>query len=303
MQQPPPQRSSSMMPILFIFGILIALGLGGILWFLYQPPQPQFQPNTTKPSQAQPSQQSINKEQLAHQQAELERKEAELKRKEQEQREAEIKLKEEELRKKEEQLRHAELEAKRQKLAEQERALVAKMQNIEQQPVQVASNSSTSSWYQVDADPVLRVRSSPSTSGTIIGKIPDRGQVKVLKSVGSQKTEGGRTGKWVEIEYKNKRGYVFSGFLVSISTPSQTSTSNSSSSSSSLHKVKAHPHLNIRSAPDVTGKIIGTVKNGRKVQVLSRVSSRLSVSGKSGHWVKIKGNGKVGYVFDAFLEK
>ena len=156
-----------------------------------------------------------------------------------------------------------------------------------------------SNWYKIKASPSLNVRSSPSISGVVIGKIPNNGKIKVLSTSIKSLIIDGHTGRWVLVAYKKTAGYIFSGYLVAIgSAPSLNKPS-----FVGLHKVMAHPHLNVRNSPDVTGEIIVQVKKGNSVKVLDRVSSKQSVGGRSGYWVKIKSESNVGYVFDAFLTK
>lgn len=314
-------KSSPMMSFLVFLGILIVLGLGGVVWFMSQlsaTPPSNFSSTSEQqqiPSQSidssSPVQQMSENDvtNIALQQADLQAREDALERQQQEQRIAELKSKEDELRKKEDELRQEEYDARERDLTKKEQALADKIKKSSS--TQKKSTSSTkqshkvtlsngAGWYQVNAKPLLIVRSSPRKSGKVVGKIPNHGKIKVLKAVSSTKKVSGRHGQWVEVEYQNIKGYVFSGFLLPLSSPTSTSPTNSSSN---LYKVTAHPHLNIRSAPDVTGKIIGKVKNGKRVQVLGTVSSLQSIGGKSGYWVKVKGGNKIGYTFDAFLEK
>ena len=312
-------KSSPMMSILVFLGVLIALGLGGVIWFMSQlsmtspsnfssiPEQQQIPPqriDSTSPEHI-----TVNNEaNIARQQTDLQMREDTLERKQQEQRIAELKIKEDELRKKEDALKQAEYDARERELAKKEQELADKIKKSSStsksspKPKQVhtITLNNGAGWYQVNAKPVLRVRSSPRQSGKIVGKIPNHGKIKVLKAVSSTKKLSGRRGQWVEVEYQNIKGYVFSGFLLPLGSSTSTTSTNSTPN---LYKVKAHPHLNIRSAPDVTGKIIGKVKNGKRVQVLGTVSSLQSIGGKSGYWVKVKGGNKIGYTFDAFLEK
>lgn len=188
---------------------------------------------------------------------------------------AQLQARDEELKRREAQLKLAEQQAKANPSAP-----VA--------PPAVSSSSATSLWYQVNAKPSLRIRSSSSETAAVVGSVPDGGRIKVLRTVSATTTAGGRNGQWMEVEYQGKTGYAFSAFLTPLSD---------------WRRVTAQPHLNVRSAPDVTGKVIVAVKNGETVKVLERVSSFQSVGGESGYWVKIEAQGKTGFVFDAYLER
>ena len=65
------------------------------------------------------------------------------------------------------------------------------------------------------ATPTLRVRSLPSTEGEITDKIPYGVQVLVLGEESDQQTIGGKTGRWVEIEFHGRLGYAFDAFFSS----------------------------------------------------------------------------------------
>lgn len=159
---------------------------------------------------------------------------------------------------------------------------------------------STSGWYAIKAKPSLRVRSSPDLQGAKIGSIPNKGKIKVVNVATKLLTVNGHSGRWVLVSYRNTTGYVFSGYL----TPIGGSPNLSKSINLGWYTVRVEPHLNIRSAPSVTGKVIGSFRNGKKVRVLKYMSSRVSIGGRYGRWVKVKtSKNRVGYVFDAFLVK
>ena len=199
----------------------------------------------------------------------------------------------------------AELHAKEAELQQRE----AKLKQLEQQrtarpakqPDSVATSLDTSAWYQVDASPALRVRASPDDTSNVIGKVPNRGKIKVIRAVSAVEVVSGRTGQWVEVAYQNTRGYAFSGFLLPVGA-SDDNADAEVDPDFEWRKVRAKPNLNIRSAPDVTGAVITKVDNGKVVKLLERVSSAQSVGGETGYWVKVEANGKIGFVFDAFLE-
>lgn len=68
-------------------------------------------------------------------------------------------------------------------------------------------------WYKATAKPFLIVRDQPSVTANKLGTIPEGGKVKVLES--NLKTDfiSGHQGAWVRIEWLDKSGYVFDGFL------------------------------------------------------------------------------------------
>lgn len=64
----------------------------------------------------------------------------------------------------------------------------------------------------------LNLRDKPATTGKLIVTIPYRTEVSVLKYEGADVTIQGRKGRWAQIEYQNKTGYAFSGFLSAVAS-------------------------------------------------------------------------------------
>ena len=59
--------------------------------------------------------------------------------------------------------------------------------------------------------------------------------------------------------------------------------------------------LNLRESPDLNGKVVAKVPFGQKVKFLEDTGQELTVGNLSGHWTKVQYQGKVGYLFDAYL--
>jgi uncharacterized protein YraI len=59
----------------------------------------------------------------------------------------------------------------------------------------------------------LNLRSEPGKSSKVISTIPFGSKVTIEKSKGDEIFLDGRYGKWVNVKYDNKTGWVFSGFL------------------------------------------------------------------------------------------
>ncbi len=76
-----------------------------------------------------------------------------------------------------------------------------------------APAAATSDKYSVAVKDGLNLRDKPATTGKLIVTIPYRTEVSVLKYEGADVTIQGRKGRWAQIEYQNKTGYAFSGFL------------------------------------------------------------------------------------------
>ena len=118
----------------------------------------------------------------------------------------------------------------------------------------------------------LNVRSGPSTSYSVIGKVSEGDKVEVIS------TSNG----WSKIKYNGKTGYVSSQYLSSSTAPESTTTTT---------KYVNTLSLNVRSGPSTSYSVIGKVSEGDKVEVIST----------SNGWSKIKYNGKTGYVSSQYL--
>ncbi len=75
------------------------------------------------------------------------------------------------------------------------------------------SSQSEAQWFKSNAKPSLVVRSKPDVSAGKLGNIPYGGKIKVLKVVSQRESIGGRTGRWVKVNWQNTTGYVFDAFL------------------------------------------------------------------------------------------
>ena len=117
----------------------------------------------------------------------------------------------------------------------------------------------------------LNVRSGPSTSYSVIGKLSKGTKIDVIS------TSNG----WSKIKYDGQTGYVSSKYLSSSAPESNTTTTKYVNATS----------LNVRSGPSTSYSIIGKLSSGEKVEVIST----------SNGWSKIKYDGQTGYVSSKYL--
>ena len=128
---------------------------------------------------------------------------------------------------------------------------------------------------------LLNVRSGPSTSYKILGKINKGIKVQVISE------ENG----WSKILYNNKEAYVSSRYLDS-SNSSNNGSNDSSVGTVKETKVVNTDSLNVRSGPSTSYSKIGTLAKGTKVGVIS----------ESNGWSKILYNNKEAYVSSQYLD-
>ena len=133
-----------------------------------------------------------------------------------------------------------------------------------------SSSSSTTTTTKYVTASSLNVRSSASTSGSILGSLSKGTAVKVISE----------SNGWSKIEYNGGVGYVSSKYL-----------SSSSSSTTTTTKYVTASSLNVRSSASTSGSILGSLSKGTAVKVIS----------ESNGWSKIEYNGGVGYVSSKYL--
>lgn len=129
----------------------------------------------------------------------------------------------------------------------------------------------------------LNIRSTPSTSGNVIGKLQKGDKVSIYKL----------DTNWLEISYQNQTAYVSREFVV-IQPNSSTSPTGSSSSSRAETGTITATTLNVRKTSSLNGEIIGKVSKGETYAILA----------EENNWVQIKlTSGKTGWIASWFMAR
>ena len=147
--------------------------------------------------------------------------------------------------------------------------------------IKISTNTSVTKEVNTDS---LNVRSGPSTSYSVLGKLNKGTKVPVISE------ESG----WSKINYNGKDAYVSSRYLSSISQNNNSSTPEKPSTPESVKETKEvnTDSLNVRSGPGTNYSKIGTLKKGEKVGVIS----------ENNGWSKINYSGKEAYVSSSYLK-
>ncbi|MDR0395916.1 MAG: SpoIID/LytB domain-containing protein [Oscillospiraceae bacterium] len=140
----------------------------------------------------------------------------------------------------------------------------------------------------------LNVRQSPSDKAPAVIKAPHGSQVEVYAL----------NGNWAEVRYKGQYGYaaaryiIMGGGAVSVpaaSAPSQSSVMSdvnaSGSTSAIVNTLSGEGNVYLRAKASKTATILDRVPHG----------SRVTVLGAEGAWVKVKYNGRTGYILADYL--
>jgi N-acetylmuramoyl-L-alanine amidase len=126
----------------------------------------------------------------------------------------------------------------------------------------------------------LNIRSKASTQSEVIGTLANGTVVNVL----SQKSD------WLQISYDGETGWIHSDYA-DIHNGSTDTPSKKKGSSSATISVSG---LNVRSEPNLNGKILDQVSQGTDVTIIS----------EQNNWCEIEyGNGNTGWVAGWFLER
>ena len=132
----------------------------------------------------------------------------------------------------------------------------------------------------------LNIRSGASTSASIIGTLKNGAKVDIT----------GESGNWYKINYNGRVGYVSKDYVKKggATTPEQKPEDKPQTETKVTGTVTGiTTTLSVRSGASTSATIIGTLKNGAKVEI----------TGESGDWYKINYNGKVGYVYKSYIKK
>ena len=140
----------------------------------------------------------------------------------------------------------------------------------------------------------LTVRKDSSTSSKSIGYLKNGEKLQIVS----------KSGSWYKIKYKGSYGYVY-GEYVKVTNESSSKPENKPSSkpenkpsskpSESIKEgkvVNITTSLTVRKDSSTNSKSLGYLKNGEKLEIVS----------KSGSWYKIKYKGSYGYVYGEYVK-
>jgi len=90
---------------------------------------------------------------------------------------------------------------------------------------------------------------------------------------------------------------ILAGFLLFLTVFNTASAKDALQKKTALTK----SGLNLRDKADSAGKKLGLIPFGEAVDITETQTGEVTVSGKKGHWVKVKWKNLEGWAFDAFL--
>ncbi|MFD2446179.1 SH3 domain-containing protein [Bacillus sp. CGMCC 1.16607] len=129
---------------------------------------------------------------------------------------------------------------------------------------------------QVDS---LNVRSEASLQSNVIGKLKKGDKIEVISS----------TQDWIQIYFQNQKAWISSEFVKmnSQSTANETKIEEPAKPLGGIVGTITANALNIRSQPDLGGKIVGSVSKGNSYSIIEEVNnwSKIEFSPKQYGWV------------------
>ena len=148
---------------------------------------------------------------------------------------------------------------------------------------------------KINGDGYVSITENPNADSSGIGWIPEGDFVMILAGpfVG---TLGRIPVKWHQIEYKKKKGFVFS-HLLNFYALSHEGKKNDIAKI----KVNGNGYVNLRANSNIDSSLIGCIPEGKIVKVLSEPIQGY-IGDINGHWYKIEHQGSTGFIWGGLLE-
>ena len=133
----------------------------------------------------------------------------------------------------------------------------------------IVATTTMSVFADIKTTANLNMREGTNTSTKIIQVIQKGEKVEVIK----------KDGKWSQVKYNGKTGYVYNRYLAETTVKTGTVKVGDS-------------RLNVRAKASMSGKVIGKLYTGNKVEI----------KGEDGNWYKIDYKGKTGYISKKYVK-
>ena len=140
--------------------------------------------------------------------------------------------------------------------------------------------STTGTAGTVKCSTSVNLRSEANTSSSILAELKNGTAVTVVSTANG----------WCKVTYSGKTGYIKQDYVSTTGSASNTSN-NTSASTGTAATVKCSSTVNFRSAASTSSTVLGELKNGTSVTVLST----------SNGWSKVSYAGKTGYISADYL--
>ena len=135
-----------------------------------------------------------------------------------------------------------------------------------------ATYTNAQTLYKVVSSSRLNVREQPGSNSKVLGALNPNTQIEVTKLIK----------EWAEFDYNGQSAYVYSKFIVPIEVEENR-----------LFRVISASHLNVRHQPSMSARVLGTLREGEEIEVLSN----------TGTWAKIRYKNNIGYVSTSYISE
>lgn len=135
-----------------------------------------------------------------------------------------------------------------------------------------ATNTNAQTLFKVVSSSRLNVREQPGSNSKVLGALNPNTQIEVTKFIK----------EWAEFDYNGQFAYVYSKFIVPIDVEENR-----------LFRVISASHLNVRHQPSISARVLGTLREGEEIEVLSN----------TGTWAKIRYKNNIGYVSTSYISE
>ncbi|PWL52413.1 MAG: hypothetical protein DBY38_10795 [Clostridium cadaveris] len=155
----------------------------------------------------------------------------------------------------------------------------------------VPENPLTGKGEVINITSNLRIRSSASTSSSVLGYLNNGDSFDIL----------GKEGQWYQISHNGTQGYIYGDYVKVIEEGGNQNSGNDSSNNGGNENTTAQgkgqvinitSNLRIRSKASTDSEIIGYLNNGDTFDIL----------GKEGQWYQISRNGTNGYIHGDYVK-
>ena len=127
------------------------------------------------------------------------------------------------------------------------------------------------------------MRKGPGTEYEVVTEVPGKTKLNVY----------GESHNWSEVEYNGKRGYISNYYLLASPDAKDTVAASTEKATVELGTMYINSGVNLRKGPGKEYDVIDTMPKGAAVEVI----------GSENGWIKVKYNGKEGFMGSSYLSK
>ena len=129
----------------------------------------------------------------------------------------------------------------------------------------------------------VNLRKGPGLEYDVITEVPGKAKVNVY----------GESKNWSEVDYNGKRGFISNYYLLEKLDATETVAASTEKATVELGTMYVTSGVNLRKTASKDGEVLTTMPKGAQVEV----------TGSENGWIKVKYNGKEGFMGSSYLSK